>query len=857
MNQCLPEPYYLTRTVAATVLLLIIWLLPVKAFAQQDPGYDEISISLNVQRLGNAEIAAVIRGGEAYLPVTELFDFLQVKNSRSASADSITGFYMDPKSAYIIDGVNNRIILEEKTFSLSENDIIKTASNLYLKSNYFGEVFGLSCAFSFRDLSIKLTTVLELPVIKEMRLEQLRKNASLLKNEVKPDSAIGRKYPLFHFGMADWSVMSTQEVKGITDTRLNLVLGGMFAGGETNVSLNYSSGLPFSERQQNYSWRYVNNDHHFLRQVTAGKIFPQSISSVFSPVVGVKFTNTPTTYRRSFGTYRLSNTTEPGWMVELYVNNILVNYMKTDASGFYSFDVPLVYGNSAVTLRFYGPWGEEKIREENISVPFSFLPAGEMEYAVTAGIVQDGQNSRFTRSVVNYGLNKRMTIGAGVEYLSSISTGKTLPFLTASMRLASSLLFSGEFTYGVRSKGVLTYRHRSNLLVELNYTRYTRGQAAVRFNFTEEKKASVSLPFRNRWLNAFTRLTVTQDKMPKLNYTAAEFLFSGAFAGMSANLTSRSIWSGNSRHPYIYSNLSLTYRLPGSILLIPQIQYDHNLKKVAMLKGELQANLFRNAYANLSYEKNFSSNIHFFMAGIRFDLAFAHASFSAVKSNRKTNFVQTARGSLMYDDKAKFLGFNNRSSVGKGGIILRPYLDLNCNGLRESNEPDVFKLNFKINGGTAKSNEQDGSVWVTNLEAYANYMIGLDDDGFDNVAWKIKNKVLQVVADPNQFKTVEVPVAVLGEVSGMITLKGKDGSSGLSRIIVHIYNQDSVLVGRAVSESDGYFSFLGLAPGKYTASLDEKQMKKLHLHASPAKFPFTILRKKDGDVVDGLIFEVE
>jgi len=386
--------------------------------------------------------------------------------------------------------------------------------------------------------------------------------------------------------------------------------------------------------------------------------------------------------------------------------------------------------------------------------------------------------------------------------------------------------------------------------------KHTKGQTAVRFNATEERRATVSMPFRNRWLNAFSRITLTQNKMPKLSYSTAEFLFSGTFAGMSANLSTRSTWS-DPAHPYIYSNLSVTYRLPGAILFIPQLQYDHKLKKVAMIKGELQANLFRNAYANLSYEKNFSSNIYFVMAGIRFDLTFAQASFSAIKSNRGTNFVQTARGSLMYDEKAKFLGFNNRSSVGRGGIILRPYLDLNCNGKRESNEPDVYKLNFRVNGGTVKRNEQDGSVWVINLEAYAHFMIELDDDGFDNVAWKIKNKTLRVVIDPNQFKTVEVPVAVLGEISGMVNLKGKDGSTGLSRIIVNLYNQDSILVGRAVSESDGYFSYLGLAPGKYTASVDDNQMKKLHLVASTGKVPFTILRKKDGDVVDGLVFEVE
>src|SRR5215207_8972027 len=103
MKLLLPQPNHTTRSVAAIFLLLIIWILPVKVYSQQDAGYDEISVTLNVQRLGSVEIAAVIKDGEAYLPVTDLFDFLQVKNSRSASEDSITGFFIHPGSLYIID----------------------------------------------------------------------------------------------------------------------------------------------------------------------------------------------------------------------------------------------------------------------------------------------------------------------------------------------------------------------------------------------------------------------------------------------------------------------------------------------------------------------------------------------------------------------------------------------------------------------------------------------------------------------------------------------------------------------------------------------------------------------------------
>ena len=81
--------------------------------------------------------------------------------------------------------------------------------------------------------------------------------------------------------------------------------------------------------------------------------------------------------------------------MELYVNNVLVDYVKANASGFFSFEVPLVYGNSDIKLRFYGPWGEERTKIQRITIPFNFLPPKEFEYTVSSGTVEDGSNNLF------------------------------------------------------------------------------------------------------------------------------------------------------------------------------------------------------------------------------------------------------------------------------------------------------------------------------------------------------------------------------------------------------------------------------------------------------------------------------
>ena len=59
-----------------------------------------------------------------------------------------------------------------------------------------------------------------------------------------------------------------------------------------------------------------------------------------------------------------------------------------------------------------------------------------------------------------------------------------------------------------------------------------------------------------------------------------------------------------------------------------------------------------------------------------------------------------------------------------------------------------------------------------------------------------------------------------------------------------------------ITESDGFFDFIGLAPGTYYAKVDEAQMVKLQMKASPT-YRFKITLNKDGDVIDGLKFVVE
>ncbi len=823
------------------------------ASAQEVPEYDEIAIYLEVPGLGGTEMVVVIKGETVYLPVTDLFDFLRIRNIPAPDMTSISGFFIDPEATYLIDRTDHLITYQGRTTGIEPGALIRTETNLYLRASYFGRVFGLNCDFSFRSLSVKVTSQIELPTIREMRLEEMRRNLTRLKGEALADTVIGRRYPLFQLGVADWSAIATQEINGNSEARLNLSLGAMIAGGEATAALYYNSMQPFSHKQQYYLWRYVNNDFAPVRQVMAGKIAAQASSSIYNPVVGVQFTNSPSTYRRSFGTYTLSDRTEPGWIVELYVNNVLVDYVKADASGFFTFEVPLVYGNSVVQTKFYGPWGEERTREQSISIPFNFLPKNTFEYKISAGIVEDSLLSRFSRASFNYGIARRLTAGGGIEYLSSVSSGPAMPYLTASLSLMNNLLLSGEYMYGVRTKGTLSYRLPSNLLLDVNYARYVEGQKAINLNYLEELKAVISIPVRIGKLSTYQRISMHRIVLPGSGYTTGEWLFSGSLRGISTNLTTYGIFVENAE-PNLYSNLSVAFRLPGGFIIMPQAQYGYTQNKLFSAKLGMHKYVLKHGFLNLSVEQNFMNNMRMAELGFRYDFSFAQAGASVRQVDNRTSFVQYARGSLIYDRKSEFLGADNRTNVGRGGIAVIPYLDLNSNGKRDEGEPKASGLNLRVNAGRVQKNEKDTTIVILGLEPYSQCFIDLDPNSFDDITWRLSVNSLSVAVDPNIIKTIEIPVNIVGEATGTVVLERDGDRRGLGRIIVNIFNLSNRQIGRTLTEDDGYYSYFGLLPDSYYVRIDTTQMSRLDMLAEPDSIPFTIAYTTDGDIVRNLNF---
>jgi hypothetical protein len=836
----------------ALLCLFIMLLANVHSANAQEEDCDEVLVTLQVKYMGSTELPSIICGNEVYLSVPNVFDFLKIKNTTNVNYSSIEGFFILQNNTFKIDENANQITYRDQIIPLKPGDLIRTNTNLFLKASYFNSAFELDNNFTFSSLSVAMSSKLELPAIKEARIAELRGNINKLKNEFIADTTIVKDKPLFHFGTANWTVNANQQTNGARSERLLLNLGVVLAGGELISALNYVSNQTFALKNQYYQWRYVNENNKYISQITLGKIAASSTATILYPVVGGQITNAPTQIRKSFGTYALSDHTQPDWMVELYINNVLVDYIKADATGFFSFNVPLMYGRTEISLRYYGPWGEEQISGKQFVIPFQFLPKKEWEYVLSSGLIEDGKNSLFANAKVNYGLSDRITIGGGVEYVSSLVNQKMIPFFNSSVRISPQLFISGAYYHKVMYNGILNYTALNNLRLELDYIKYNKDQDAIRFNYSEMRKATLSYPIHTAHFSGNSRLSVQQNIFNTSKHNTAELLLNGTAYGLNFNFTTNTFFT-DSNKPFLYSNLSTSLQFPKGFVLIPQVRYEYNSEGITSVRAELTKRLFKNGSAQASFDYNFISNISYLQVGFRYDFRNVSNGFSSIISQNQASFSQWTSGSMIYEPKANFIDFNNKTSVGRASMKFIPFLDINGNGKRDANEPPVIGLKIKLDGGR-QINSKDGSTIITELQPYIKNHVELNTNNIDNIAWRVINKTLNITLNPNQLKIIEIPVVVLGEVGGTVNINNNGHLVGTGGLKINIYDAEHVLTTTIFSEPDGYFSFLGLKSGSYSAKIDSLQIQNLQMMVEPANAPFKIDNGADGAIVDYIEF---
>ena len=822
------------------------------------PEREEIAVGLSLPGVGSWVIPVLIDEEEnIFLPVVEVFSLLRIRTDASAAGAILDGRLPGVERTYHLDAIAMEAEIEGEEKKIGRDELIFVEGRLFLRSDLFGKLFGLHCPFNFRSLDIRVDAEYELPAIREIKREKARQRLhSLTQNQVF-DRRVENRGSIIDGGVIDWAIIGNVDDSGRTVADYAFNLGAeLLGGGLTAGVLGSTDTIPGPEDIV-WNWHRVDNQTTLLRQIRIGHITGPRVEGLEGTPVGLELTNRSTISPLSYGTYRIENTTEPGWEVELYVDNQLIDFTTSDEFGHYRFEIPVGYGSTPMELRFYGPWGEEKSMATTIRIPHTFLPAGQFDYTVSTGLLTGEGRGAFVEAEGTIGLGSFGTVGTGIIGLHDVSEEKGMnwhPYFNGTFRLSNSFFLSADYGPDSKIGADLSWSVTERVHAEAGYERRPTTDSADTGIADERYAVSLSTPVALGPLRGTVRGEVI-DNVREGDHTFNSIgTFGTRLFSAPTTFTLRADWNGtaSSGLTALSSTIRSTWRTWGDIYLRPSIELDWKKGEIAMVGAEIERRILAGLRMNLSAIRNTVLNTTAATVSLRWDMPFARTGTSfGVQNGEKVSRFE-ASGSIAYDSDNGNLSFANRGGLDRATVTVHPFLDINNNGQRDSDEPAVAEADVAVNGGLIRRSPADSTISVLNLEAHRPCILTFGEAGLPEISWRPKYRTMEVTPRPNRNLVIELPIVVGGEASGHVSRNGK----GKGGVIVRFRQIDGTFADSTITYEDGEFYYMGLPPGEYEVEIDAEQIRMLGFTNVSAPVRITVRAGREGDIVEGIELSV-
>lgn len=807
-----------------------------------------------------------------FLPVNELFSLLQIEAQTNGLV--VNGRFSVDQTEYEIDFENLTIKFGNKTFNITQDDIILQELDFYLKEDVFYEVFELDFSVNFNSLNLLLVTDQLIPIVEKMRRDLRRRVSSVdgTEEEYYP-LRLGRQTKFISGGFMDYNVSFVNN-PNVSSLNISSSIGLQLAGGSLQGSVFSNNSTDNSSlRTNNLRWLYGFSDGRLVTKVTAGQSNLEGVLS--NPFTGIKISNEPLQLRRFFDNYEIQGNTLPDSEIELYLNNRLVDYQVADGNGYYRFLTPLFYGSNQMDLKIYGPSGQQIEKNTKIQIPFSFLPKGEVNYTLDIGKLDNpiiGGTSRdyVFQANTTVGLTSWLTSKFGLEYYDiENNTEKNTPYFTSrlSARVLKNYIFNFEGVSNAFYRSYVNAIFPNSSSFSLDYTNF----------FSESRVYNTSANSKQIITSAFYPFNIFGLPLNVRGSGFFRFQDSNTFNSYRFNVGTRirsiSLQLGysdrliNDYNPFAFSissllESSLTYTIPRKrntpkslrgLFLRAQMRYTPAYSKVESYEFLASRSLFTNGRFQLSFGKNFNTGFN----SLRFSVIL---DFNKVRSNTvfntirdSYNFTQTESGSIGYDPNYNNFLFTSRNQVGRSGAAVKLFVDNNGNNSFDEGDEVIPEGSLNVGRSGTSSTTKNGVLYYTQLQSFFQYNMEMNKASVRNPMLVPEFELFSIVTDPNTFKKIEIPFYMSGVIEGVVervstnnTLRGIGGLKLILKSKTKDYQKE------LRTFSDGSFYDYEIPPGEYELFVDSNQLEILNVSATPGVLDFVVNAIPDGDFVEGL-----
>ena len=725
---------------------------------------------------------------------------------------------------YLFDFGESRMIGNDMQSTLNPDQIVFVGEGEEYATPEFFERFGILLDYSKKDLTVTLSTVQKSPreirIIREKSLKNNLKNKSA--RVIQYDTLYTNGNVPYQLNAIDYNIGFSNFSKKKSTAFISAGSRHVVLGGSLNMAYNYRTSGDQESFLDNFSFNWRNGyDTKIIKRLEIGELSNSGISGtgVSGRRYGIRMSNRHAN-KRDYREREINGYISPNTPIELYCGKELIDYQYSDNTGFYSFLYQPTNTTSFIVLKYIDEEGNPIEQYDNLGLLQRQNDKNELTYESSFGV---SKNSLGGAAVLNYGITRTITAFAGIQHATAFQDDRTttIPFsgiytsffdnnLSVNATYQHNAFFNSDFRISTNKLGNLRGRYTHYADNNITPINQNRGEEFVlgyqkRFNVFESGSLFLDVQKELIKLDGYRSTTLLGLKLD-----VSRFRFS-YLNTINTNTPEAGFTSRKS-----YSQFGVTYNAQKGIKV--DFQYVDDFENKNSRQGTLNINYRPKQNIAVQFSTNYSPARNDINAtlSLRYDL-----SSVLIKNNisySKSGFINTNFVSGSYIPGKGGRGtLKSNAETGGTGVLLIPFLDKNNNGLKDTEESLVKRLKIEVDGSNQIEKLGDGSIYIHNMTGGTVAGIELNQEDVQNIYHQLEYKNLGVEVQEAVYKTIYVPFKEVGEIEGVVHFK--KGNDRPHEVAIYTLNNTKVATTRV--ESDGYFNYLGLLPGKYYLKIDK------------------------------------
>nr|WP_320190154.1 SPOR domain-containing protein [uncultured Desulfobacter sp.] len=857
---------------------------------------DDNLLVLNVtynNHILNSGMAGYAKSGNVFLPLDEISRTLDFNVNVDPEKGKAQGWFISEERKFSLDLNKGQIVADGRNYPVTEAHIVAGDDDIFIDSKLMGDLFPVDFKTNFSEMSLEIAPREKIPF-------QERLDREAMWNRINPyaesQAELPRKeseYKLFSPPFVDFTLRSDYSKSDRNSS---------FQGGYSILSKGdlgkMSSEIFISgddeNKLQNVRVSLERNDPEagLLGPLNATQFAIGDITTPSFPIIGgmrsesgLSVSNMALDRSREFDITSFHGNLSPGWDVELYRNDILIETHRSGSDGRYRFeDVPVYFGSNDFKLVFYGPQGQKRVETEQVTVGDQMLKKGEGVYQFSVSKKKDelldpGNKPRqedqgTLKAVVRYetGISKNLSLTGGVS--SEEIDSRRHNYLNAGVR--------GSF---------------ADFSLNSDYIHDTAGGDAVQF-IGQTRIGPVNLRAKQAFFNDFTDPGDDLDAKTSLTDISLNGTISGnkTLSSVPFSLTWRDTQRQASHEKKLglrlsenFKNLNLNQYLEikddsASGKDSPEIEgYIQGISQIGPLRtrGIINYDIQPDTEISGVGLSNFLRLNDRLSSELILNHEFKDTDTSSARLKMNWNTGKFILSPEVYADTngdyGGLLSFNmslgreprtgriktsSESLADTGGVSARVFRDKNLNGVFDKEDEPIegARVNALQSHKSAQTNGE-GIAFLTGLQKNKPTDVALDTDSLEDPFQEPLAKGNSILPRPGHVDLMEIPVVTTGEVDGTVFKEGKNGNrTPLANRTIQLLDPEGKVVEEVKSEYDGFYLFMKVKPGTYTIKVkqDDKPDKGYVASASDGSAIAPVKIGNDGTVASGndIIFKL-